>query len=153
MKPEFIELIGNARKRRSKRYRNQLYIFLMCLLVSILLWALVKLSREYYYTIDYRLNFTHIPVSYRLVKASDTILTLNLKVQGYDFFTDRVFRSSSHQYDLDLSTVQPAPHGPAFQGYLLTAPIGYEITSRSRFQNYLISVTPDTIYLYFERKR
>ncbi len=153
MKPEFIELIGNARKRRGQKFRNQLYVFLMCLLVSVLLWILVKLSREYYYTIDYRINFTHIPPSYKLIHASDTILTLSLRVQGYDFFTDRFLKTTTHTYDLDLSTIKVKAKGDVYRGYLLSNPIGYEISSQSRFQNYLLSASPDTLFFEFERRR
>lgn len=153
MKPEFIELIGNARKRRGQQFRNQMYVFLMCLLVSVFLWTLVKLSREYYYTLTYRLNFTHIPPSYKLTSVSDSSLTLNLRVQGYDFFTDRFFRTTHHTYDLDLSTLKVRQKGSVYRGYLLANPIGYEISSQSRFQNYMISTSPDTLFFEFERKR
>jgi len=153
MKPEFIEFIGNARKRRSQKFRNQLYVFLMCLLVSVFLWSLVKLSREYYYTVDYQIRFTHIPPSYKLIHASDSILTLKLRVQGYDFFTDKFFRSTTHIYDLDLSRVKVKGKGNIYRGYLLSNPIGYEISSQSHFQNYLLSTSPDTLHLEFERRR
>ncbi len=153
MKPEFIELIGNARKRRGQKFRNQLYVFLMCLLVSVFLWILVKLSREYYYTIHYRINYTHIPLSYKLTHASDTILTLNLRVQGYDFFTDRFFRTTSHTYDLDLSTIKVKAKGSVYKGYLLSNPIGYEISSQTQFQNNLLSTFPDTLFFEFTRMR
>ncbi|NQV02458.1 MAG: hypothetical protein HQ542_07420 [Bacteroidia bacterium] len=153
MQPEFIELIGNARKRRSQKFRNQLYVFLMCLLVSVFLWILVKLSREYYYTIDYRINYTHIPPAYKLTHASDSILTLSLRVQGYDFFTDKFFRTTTHTYDLNLASMKVKSRGSVYNGYLLTNPIGYEISSQSRFQNSLLSTSPDTLYFEFERKR
>lgn len=153
MKPEFIEFIVNAWKRRSQKFRNQLYVFVMCLLVSVFLWILVKLSREYYYTIDYHINFTHAPPSYKLTRASDSILTLSLRVQGYDFFTDRIFRTTFHTYDLDLSTIKVKSKGGVYRGYLLSNPIGYEISSQSSFQNYLLSTSPDTLFFEFERRR
>ncbi len=125
----------------------------MCLLVSVFLWVLVKLSRDYYYTIDYRINFTHIPPAYRLTYASDSLLTLNLRVQGYDFFTDRFLRSNTNTYNLNLSTLKVKKKGSVYNGFLLTDPIGYEISSQSRFQNYLLSTSPDTLYFEFERKK
>jgi len=153
MKPEFIELIGNARKRRGQKFRNQLYVFLMCLLVSVFLWILVKLSREYYYTINYKINYTQIPPSYKLTQISDSVLTLKLRVQGYDFFIDRFFRTTSHTYDVDLSTIKVKPQGSVYKGYLLTNPFGYEISSQTQFQNNLLSTTPDTLFFEFERRR
>ncbi|MBE0646288.1 MAG: hypothetical protein IH596_00735 [Bacteroidales bacterium] len=153
MKPEFIEFIGNVRKRRSQKFRNQLYVFLMCLLVSVFLWILVKLSREYYYTINYHINYTHVPPAYKLTHVSDSALTLNLRVQGYDFFTDRFFHYTSHTYDLDLSSIKVKAKGSVYKGYLLTNPIGYEISSQSRFQNDLLSTSPDTLFFEFERRR
>ncbi len=153
MKPEIIELIGNVRKRRSQKFRNQLSVFFMCLLVTIFLWVLIKLSRDYNYTIEYNLNFTHIPPSYRLIYASDSILTLNLRVQGYDLFTDMFFRSETRSYNLDLTNIKVKSTGTKSRGYMLTNDIGNEITSRSRFQNHLLSMAPDTIHFEFERRR
>jgi len=153
VKPEFIELIGQLRRHRGQKFRNQLYIFLMCLLVSLFLWVLVKLSREYYYTIDYRINFTHIPPAFMLVSASDSILIVNLRVQGTDFFTDKFLRRKTRTYDLDLSAIKVKQKGSEYNGFLLTDPIGYEISSQSRFQNSLLSTTPDTLYFQFERQK
>ena len=66
MKSDFLEFIGNARQRRSEKFRNQLYIFLVCLVLSVFIWALVRLSKDYYYSIEYSLNYTQIPGNLKL---------------------------------------------------------------------------------------
>jgi len=153
MAPEIIELIGNVRKRRSQKFRRQFSVFLICLLVSVFLWSLVKLSRDYYYTVDYSLNFTNIPPSYKLISSSDSLLTVSMKVQGYDFFTEKLFPRDTRTYAMDLSSIKVKGKSGEVYGFLLTAPMGYDIASQSRYRNHLLSTTPDTIFFRFERRR
>ena len=80
MKSDFFEFIGNAGKRRNEKFRVQLWIFLVCLALSIFFWVLVRLSKEYYYSVDYRLNFINSPPHLKLVGCSDSSITLKMKI-------------------------------------------------------------------------
>ena len=151
MKPEFIELIGNARRRQGLKFRNRLSVFLVCLFISILLWMTVKLSAEYYYSIDYHIRVTGVPKNYTLVQLSDSILTVHMKLQGYDYVTDLLFESGSLSYNLDISTLKVRWKNETYQGFLLTNYLGHEITVASPFQKHLVSTTPDTLYFTFDR--
>ena len=71
MKSDFLEFIGNARQRRSEKLRNQLPVFIVCLVLSVLIWALVRLSKDYYYSVEYRLNWTQVPGNLKLAGYSD----------------------------------------------------------------------------------
>ena len=152
MQPDFIDFIENARNRRGTKFRNQLSVFLVCLLLSVLLWALVRLSKEYIYTVDYKLHYKHIPAGYRLTGYSDSVLTVEMKVQGYDFFTDRLLRNEANSYDVNLRNIKLRNTSTGIRAYMLTNALGYEIISQSNFPHSYLSTTPDTLYFQFERR-
>ena len=152
MKSDFLEFIGNARKRRGEKFRNQLYIFIICLILSVFFWTLVKLSKDYYYTVDYQLNYTRIPANYRLIHYSDSILALKIKVQGFDFFTERFFRNDDRQYEVSLKNIKVRYKDSRIWGYLLTNPIGKEIAAQANFPSEVHFISPDTLFFEFERR-
>jgi hypothetical protein len=152
VKRDIRGLIESARKRGDQKFSIQLYVFLACLVISVFLWALVRLSKEYYYTVDYKLVYTGTPSMLRLSGVSDTVLTLKLKAQGYDFFMERVMTGGSNRYEVSLRQMRLKPAGAGYKGYLLTPSLGYEIVSQTGYPHSYLSTTPDTIFFEFERK-
>lgn len=154
MKREIRGLIEKtARERKKLKFSYKLYIFLVCLAISIFLWVLVRLSREYYYTVDYRLTYTGVPSMLRLTSVSDTVIQLKLRAQGYDLFMERVFTGKEHSYAVDLQQVRLRHTESGYAGYLLTPSLGYEIVSQTGYPHSFVSTSPDTIHFEFERKR
>lgn len=152
MKPEFIEFIENARKPKGQRFRNQLYVFLVCLGISVFIWSLVRLSKDYIYTVNYPVRYINIPQNLRLIDKSDTIVKLNIKVQGFDFFSDQYFKRKTQLIDVSLKNVKIINRDTYISGYLLTSPIGRSIANQSSYLLEIFSVSPDTLFFKFERK-
>jgi hypothetical protein len=152
MKSDFLEFIGNARQRRSEKFRVQLVVFLICLVLSIFIWSLVRLSKDYYYSVDYRLDFTNSPNNLRMISFSDSVLTLKLKIQGFEFFSEQFLLKQNRRFDVDLKNVRLRASGEHSYGYLLTNRIGKEIVSQSSFPSDMFFVTPDTLFFEFERQ-
>jgi len=153
MKSDFIEFIGNARKRRSETFRKQAYIFVVCLVISMFIWTLVRLSRDYYHTLEYRLVYSHVPANLSLDACSDTTLTLRIKLQGFEFFSEQYFVRQYREYEVSLRNVRVRSSGDRATGYLLTNRIGREIISQSNFPNDVFYVSPDTLFFTFHRNR
>lgn len=151
MKPEFIELIGNARKRKGEKFRNQLTIFIICLVLSVFLWALVRLSRDYYHSIEYRLSFSEVPWNMKIVSVSDTIIALKIKVQGYEFFSSKLMRDNDLTFDVSLKNIRIRNRDNHFTGYITTNRIGREIAAQTNFPSEVFVVTPDTLFFEFEK--
>ena len=152
MKSDFLEFIGNARQRRSDKFRNQLYIFLVCLVLSIFIWALVRLSKEYYYSVEYHLIYTQVPANLRLVSATDSIINLRIKIQGFDFFSEQFIIKQYREFDVSLRNVKIRYLGEHTLGYVLTNRIGKEIISQTSFPSDVYFVSPDTLFFEFEKQ-
>ena len=152
MKPEFIELIGNARRPKGARFRHQLYMFLVCLGISIFIWLLVRLSKDYIYTVSYHLNYTYVPENLRLINVSDSIVILNIRVQGFDFFTEQYFRSKKRYLDINLQCARLHFTDSHQGGYIIASSISREIASQTNFPLEIYSISPDTLYFAFEKR-
>jgi hypothetical protein len=153
VKADFKNFFENARKRKGLKFRNQLYVFLLCLAVSVFLWVLVRLSKDYHYTVGYNLNYVHLPYGLKLVSASDSVLNIDLKVQGYDFFSERMFMKAQNRFDVNLNNLKVRSTENGYKAYMLTNALGYEILSQSGVPHTFISTSPDTLFFYFEKKR
>ena len=152
MKSDFIEFIGNARQRRSEKFRNQLYIFLVCLVLSVFIWALVRLSGEYYYSLEYSLKYTQVPGNLKLTKTHDSTLNLKIKVQGFEFFSEQFLVRQDREFEVSLRNVRLRYNGDHVWGYMLANRIGKEIISQSNFPSDLYFVSPDTLFFEFEKE-
>ncbi len=152
MNTGFTEAIRSAFRRGGARFRNQLSVFIVCMAVSVFLWILVKLSREYYYSVEYHLKYTHVPSGYRLVAAADSILYLKIRIQGYDYFTERLFMGKESTYEISLRSLHLRPSENGARGYLLTNSIGYDIASQSGYTHSYVTTSPDTLFFDLERR-
>ena len=152
MKSDFLEFIGNARQRRNEKFRHQLYIFLVCLVLSIFIWALVRLSRDYYYSIEYHLKYTQVPANLHIIDSSDSIINLRIKIQGFEFFSEQFILKQYREYEVSLRNIKLRYLGEHILGYMLTNRIGKEIISQTNFPSEVYFVSPDTIFFEFEKQ-
>jgi len=67
---------------------NDLKVFLLSLLISTIIWSVMKLSDENTYEYKLILNYTDIPEELLIINKPDSIVTLNLTSQGFKFFTN-----------------------------------------------------------------
>lgn len=153
MKSDLFEFIGKKRPRRSETFRVQLSVFFVCLALSVFIWSLVRLSKDFYHSLEYKLNYVQVPSHLKLVGASDSLLTLKIKLQGFDYFSERFFLSHEQQFDVSLKNVRLMGSGEELKGYLLAGRIGREIVSQSNFPNDLFYVSPDTLFFQFQRQK
>ena len=152
MKSDFLEFIGNARQRRSQKFRNQLYVFLICLVLSIFIWTLVRLSKDYYYSIEYHLIYTQVPGNLRMIASSDSTINLRIKIQGFEFFSEQFIIKQYREYEVSMRNVRLRYLGEHTLGYLLTNRIGKEIISQTNFPSEVYFVSPDTLFFEFEKQ-
>ena len=152
LEPEIIDLIRNARKRKVEKFRTQLSVFLVCLIISIFLWILVHLSKEYFYTTEYRLNYTHVPWNMKMVTCSDSMLILTIRLQGYEFFSEQFFRGRKRECDVSLRGMKMKIGDEQVNGYLLTRGIAKTIAEQTSYPLEIFSTAPDTIFFTFDKK-
>jgi len=152
LEPEFIEFIRNARKRKVEKFRIHLSVFLVCLIISIFLWILVHLSKEYFYTSEYRLNYSHVPWNMKMVSCSDSMLILTIRLQGYEFFSEQFFRRRKRECDVSLRGLKMKIGEDQVNGFLITRGIAKTISEQTSYPLEIFSTAPDTIFFTFDKK-
>ncbi len=153
MKSEYTELLNDARKKRAGKFRRPLYTFVICLAISIFLWVLVRFSKDYIYTVEYHLTYTQVPDYLKWVQEPDSLLTLSIKVQGFDFFSEEYFRASDRSFEVSLKRLKLRTNAEnQLTGFLLTRNIAMEISRETNYPLEIYSTSPDTIFFRLERK-
>jgi hypothetical protein len=149
--PDLFGIIESAKKKRGTTFRAKLWIFILCLALAFFFWMLVRLSKDYYYSRNYMVVYTGVPSNYRLVSASDSSLSIIIKVQGYDYFTEYFLRRKNEQLYVDLKDIRVKPAEEGLKGYLLTSDLRDDIASQMSFSTEVFATRPDTIYFVFRR--
>ncbi len=127
-------------------------MFIVCLFISIFIWILVRLSKDYIYTVDYHLTYTHVPDGHRLTGASDTVVKVNLKLQGFDFFSEQYFRNKRRFHEVNLRNARLKYYDNHLAAYLLSMALSREISAGNNYPMEIYSISPDTLFFSFERK-
>lgn len=69
------------------------FIFLVCLTVSVFLWLIIKLSREYEVVLPYSYSCKNIPSERVVESRSDTIIFLTVRTKGFNILYERYIRT------------------------------------------------------------
>ncbi|MFO8129786.1 MAG: CdaR family protein [Bacteroidales bacterium] len=103
MRPSFIGFLRKARRPKDVTFRKQLYIFLICLGISLFIWILIKMSQDYSAQVNYRIKFRNPPAE-KVISQSTKKITLTINAKGSDLFSLKymTFRSP---FDIDLTTI------------------------------------------------
>ena len=127
-------------------------MFLLCLMLSIFLWILVHLSKEYFYTAEYRLDFTQVPWNMKMVSCSDSTLFMTIRLQGYEYFSQNLFRKKKRECEVSLKGLKIKIGDDQVFGYLLTRGIARNIAEQSSYPLEVFATSPDTIFFTFDKK-
>ena len=76
-------------------------IFLICLVIAILFWLLIKLSDSYSVEYSFRVNYKSLPDSMRITKVVDSTLDLSLTARGFAILKLNLFNDMD-KLDINL---------------------------------------------------
>ncbi|NQT76422.1 MAG: hypothetical protein HQ565_01825 [Bacteroidetes bacterium] len=148
MKPWLTALLSRARNPRDKDFRNHLYIFLICVGISLFIWFLIKMSDEYVADINVPIDYQNIPQDMQLNYA-DGHITARLRANGGDLFSVKVF-SSSKAIMVNFKAVDLKKSRYFDKYYILSSQLRNQISKRFDFDHSILSLYPDTLFLDFE---
>lgn len=148
MNKKLTEWIEKARNPRDKSFRNSLYIFLICLIISLLIWFLIKMSDEYIAEVNVPVSYQNAPENKLLSKAGDH-LSVRIRAKGVDAFSAK-YLSSQSPLVINLAQAELKKSRYFDRYYILTEQFRNQFTSRFDFAHTLLGLYPDTLYLNFE---
>lgn len=149
MKFSLSEWIKKIRDPGNINNRQQFYIFLICLLISIFIWFLIVLSKETYTTIDYPIVFENNPENLILANRSDSILSFRVSSGGFELFTLK-YLTRKRPLVVDLNKLSLVKDGNYYTAIYSTSKISKDVISKLNISQEYISITPANIYFRFE---
>jgi hypothetical protein len=152
LKISFIDLIRSLFGKKDEKFRQRLTIFLVCLFISVIIWFTIKLSDEYDTVIQIPVTYTHIPKNKVLTYSSDTVLQVAILDKGSDILRMKYLKEITPTA-VSLRFLPVYPKGEEYQGFIIPSMFINEIERQQNLLGKIISISPDTIYLYFEPEK
>ncbi len=149
VRPKYFGIGEKLIKLKETRNKASISIFLFCLLISIFIWVLIKMSKDYASDISYKLNFYNPPSNQIISEIADSIIYLQIDSRGFDLFNRRYLKKTN-TLNIDLSKVNIHNDRYTLGSYILSESILNQIRSQNEFPNYINRIYPDTLHLKLE---
>lgn len=149
MKFSIREWIKKIRDPGNINNREQFYVFLVCLVISIFIWFLIVLSNETYTTIDYPIVFENCPENLILVNKPDSVLSFRVSSGGFELLTLK-YLTRKRPILVDLSKLDLVQDGKKYTSTFSTSKISKEIVNKLNISQEYVSISPVNIYFRLE---
>ncbi len=137
--------------QRIMPFRKGLPIFMFFLLVSAVLWAIIRLSTEYEENLAIPLSFQTAVGDYSLVYYSDTVIYAKAKLKGTQLASWQ-FRNNVNPFLLKFNNLRLKPNRQGYaELFIPTTQLSAELTTWLHSTSSVVVIRPDTLYFGFER--
>lgn len=151
MKSEISEIQKKSDRQNEIKFRNKLYIFIVCIVISAFVWTLIKFSKDYTTVLKYPVIFKNIPANRVLVNYPDSTISLTVTAKGFKLIYNEFF-NKPYPLEIDLSTVHLKRKGDFYYSNLFTTTVTSELSKQLMFPNNIVSIDPDTLTFTFEKR-
>lgn len=145
----FISRIKKDLSAQDENLRSKVYVFLICLAISVIIWFLITLSKESVSNLDYPVVFTNLPEDMTLVNKPDSILSFRISSGGFDLITLK-YLTRKQPIVIDISNIKLKKDGDYFTGTYSTADISASFFKEHNFAEGVVSYSPQFIQFNFE---
>jgi YbbR domain-containing protein len=150
LKFDLNELIRSAKEPKDENFRNRIYVFLVCLGISVFLWFLIGLSKNYYGTVEYPIKYENVPNGLVLTDKPDSLLSFRVTSGGFELailkYLTRKKPIVIDLRDLKLRKVDDEKYVTLIN----TSDFSSSILNRLNLSEKMVSVSPETIEINFE---
>ncbi len=150
MKPINFKVIDTRlHKLKDLRNNTKISIFLICLLISIFIWFLIKMSKDYSSDISYQINFYNPPSDQIITEARDSVIFLQINSRGFELL-NRIYFKNTKPINIDLSRTSIHKERYTMGSYILSESLLSQIRNQYEFSDEIGRISPDTLYLKLE---
>lgn len=125
--------------------RKRLTVFLTCLVFSVVTWLAIALSGKYRYKADTRITFIDAPDSKAYHPLQDDSVSLEVEGSGWQLLFSRL-RINPESIEVSLRNLNS-------KNYVVFSNQLYRINSQLESHQRIISVSPDTLFFDFSRRK
>ena len=149
MKNQLLKYFNSVFKARDEKARYQLYVFLICLGLSLFIWTMIKLSEESEAEIEFPVSYSNIPQDKILVNSTMSEIRLRFEEKATKLFHLKFIKKKT-PVNISLANMNLQQKGDKYYGYLFTSFMIDYITRQLDLPGTVISVSPDTLFFIFE---
>lgn len=149
LETNFINPFKGKLKKLDNDSRNNVYVFLLCLGISVLIWFLIVLSKQSATTLEYRINFVDYPEDMILINKPDSVLVFRIESGGFELFTLK-YLSRRRPIELSLRNLDVKKQNGMYAASFPTSQLLADILKDHRFSEELVSISPGTVYFKFD---
>lgn len=150
LKPHLIKTFEEITKPRDERSKHRIYAFLICLAISLTIWFIIKMSKDYYSDIKYPIQYTSYPAGQTITNIKDSTIFLKIQSKGFSMF-NAIYFQKKKPFKLSLRNLGIHSNRYSTGHYLLTDEILLQIKNQFEDPNHIISVSPDTLFFQMEQ--
>ena len=129
--------------------RKSLYVFLICTLISIISWSMIKLSKFYERSESFQIVWTNIPSNYILKSENYAEISITYKAQGFIILSSQA-NNKKNIVEFDLGKIsqqrKKANGNIIIPSTILIDRLGNKMLSGSE----IISFSPDTLFVPYD---
>ncbi|MBL7112729.1 MAG: YbbR-like domain-containing protein [Bacteroidales bacterium] len=143
----------NKNISRKVTLNGRLLIFFFFLLLSVILWFLTALNKEYNTDLYYPVSFIRFPEGKALINDMPVRLQMNVKSQGYTLLKYKLkARLAPIVFDVNSFSLNTVPGKSASYVYILTEFAKEKIQQQMTSEIEILSISPDTLVFRFADK-
>lgn len=151
MENGFLQRWPKVPEGRKLQFRKKVLLFSVFLFISVFIWFLNALSKNYTTEIEFPLSYVDFPEDRVYIGQLPKELTLRVNAHGYAILRYNLFRKPSPiSFQLSAITFN-RPGGDNSRGYLLTRYMRDQVTSQLPPELQLLDLKPDTLFFQFAR--
>ncbi|MDO9255369.1 MAG: CdaR family protein [Bacteroidales bacterium] len=140
----------NETGRKEHRSHPRLIVFLVCLVISILMWLFIELMKDYTDEIKYNVSFINAPRDLILTHSGDSVISVGMNAQGFELLAAK-YAHKLRGLTIDLSTLKIRPTADGYIAYLPSSRIVDQLGTQIRFEKQITYIKPDTLFFRFSK--
>jgi hypothetical protein len=148
---EDLTKIGKTLQNETRKSRKQIYVFLICLVLSSILWLFVKLSEEISLVLPFPVEFVNIPDDYILQGSSISEISLQFNEKAAALLVLKHIAPRS-TVEIDLASVRPPKNADSCAVIFDMNTLRHDLNQTDNLPFEIITISPDTVMLSFVRK-
>jgi len=134
------------------QFRKKILLFSVFLLISVFIWLLSALSKNYTSVIEYPLVYTDFPEERAFVGELPGHLDLRINAIGYALLRYKMFRKPVPiSFKVSAFTLN-RPGQDSSRAYILTRYLKDQVSRQLDPELQLLEIKPDTLHFQFARR-
>ena len=154
MKINLFNILGTFfNDLKASKYKKELGVFLIFLIISAIFWFLNELEESYVTRINYPVQYSQFPENKVTVGELPSSLELKIRGQGFQLLEYKLLRNLKPlRLQVSSYNLNPQSHPNSLVYYIPTDNIGPRISQQLGSNMEIIEIVPDTLFFEFTER-